>query len=196
MARKIKERIIKSPRITIIGEGLTERCYFTHLRKLKGYRYICKPRNFADQSLDEMQKQVERVLADDGVAVCVFDADVARGNAAEREKLERFYARYREARNVVICDSMPSIEFWFLLHYLHTSRHFNTSEDVVAMLRKYLPDFSKHEKFLMQERWVHELISEHRLEKACERAVSIGKEGASYSNIYKAIRLFEQEDNL
>jgi hypothetical protein len=64
------------------------------------------------------------------------------------------------------------------------------------MLRKYLPDFSKHEKFLMQERWVHELISENRLEKACERAVSIGKEGASYSNVYKAIRLFEQVDNL
>jgi hypothetical protein len=47
MARR--EKIIKSPQITIIGEGLTERCYFTNLKKLQNYRYTCKPRNFAQQ---------------------------------------------------------------------------------------------------------------------------------------------------
>ena len=32
MARKIRERQLKPPVITIIGEGLTERFYFTHLK--------------------------------------------------------------------------------------------------------------------------------------------------------------------
>lgn len=80
MARRIKERKLKSPNITIIGEGLTERCYFKHLKSLKGYRYTCKPRNFSQQSIDDLQKQIDKVLEDDGVAVCVFDADVARDN--------------------------------------------------------------------------------------------------------------------
>lgn len=42
MARKIKERKLKSPTITIIGEGATERHYFTHLKRLNSYNYICK----------------------------------------------------------------------------------------------------------------------------------------------------------
>ena len=62
MARRIKERKLKSPNITIIGEGLTERCYFKHLKSLKGYRYTCKPRNFSQQSIDDLQKQIDKVL--------------------------------------------------------------------------------------------------------------------------------------
>ena len=94
MARRIKERKLKSPNITIIGEGLTERCYFKHLKSLKGYRYTCKPRNFSQQSIDDLQKQIDKVLEDDGVAVCVFDADVARDKPAERKKLEAMQKKY------------------------------------------------------------------------------------------------------
>ena len=61
MARKTQQRTLRQPEITIIGEGATERFYFTNLRRLKGYRYTCKPRNFTEQSLVEMQKQVDRV---------------------------------------------------------------------------------------------------------------------------------------
>jgi hypothetical protein len=190
--RKIKERSIKSPQITIIGEGLTERCYFLHLRKLKGYRYTCKPRNFAAQSLDEMGKQIERVLSDDGIAVCVFDADVSRTQPAEADKLERLRARYKNNKRVIICDSMPSIEFWFLIHYLNTNRHFNSSDEVISVLRKYIPDFSKHEKYLQQEKWVADLLSEGHLETACKRAKEMGLDGASYSNVYKAFEAFEE----
>lgn len=56
MARVRKEREIKRSRITVIGEGLTERWYFEHLRTIKGYRYDCKPRFFAHQSYEEMEK--------------------------------------------------------------------------------------------------------------------------------------------
>ncbi len=62
MARKTQQRALRQPEITIIGEGATERFYFTNLRRLKGFRYICKPRNFTEQSLVEMQKQVDRAI--------------------------------------------------------------------------------------------------------------------------------------
>ena len=88
MARKTQQRSLRQPEITIIGEGATERFYFTNLRRLKGYRYTCKPRNFTEQSLDEIQKQVDRVLADRGIAVCVFDTDITRNNPTERAKFE------------------------------------------------------------------------------------------------------------
>lgn len=111
MARRIKERELKNPTITIIGEGATERYYFTHLKRLRGYNYVCKPRNFTEQTFDEMQKQIDRVLADGGIAVCVFDADVTRTRPAEKTKYEDMCRKYASNPSVVLCDSMPSIEF-------------------------------------------------------------------------------------
>lgn len=145
MARRIKERKLKSRNITIIGEGLTERGYFKHLKSLKGYRYTCKPRNFSQQSIDDLQKQIGKVLEDDGVAVCVFDANVARDKPAERKKLEAMQKKYAGKEQVILCDNMPSIEFWFLIHYLNTNKYFASSTDVIKVLHRFLPDFSKHE---------------------------------------------------
>lgn len=177
MARKTKERAIQSPGITIIGEGLTERYYFTHLKRLKGYRYTCKPRNFTEQSIEDIQKQVERVLADRGVAVCVFDADVARAKSAEKAKLDAMRKKYANRENVVICDSMPSIEFCFLIHFLNTNKYFASSRDVVQVLRRHISTFDKHDSFLSKEKWVAELLVDNRLETAMQRAESFGTNG-------------------
>lgn len=183
MARRIKTRELKNPTITIIGEGATERYYFTHLKRLCGYNYICKPRNFTEQTFDEMQKQIDRVLADNGIAVCVFDADVTRTRSAEKAKFGDMKRRYASNPAVILCDSMPSIEFWFLLHYMNTNRYFATSDDVIIALRRYISNFSKHQSFLSKEVWVSELIAENRLDTAIANANSIGIEGESYSNL-------------
>lgn len=184
MARLIKERKLKSPTITVIGEGATERYYFTHLKRLRGYNYICKPRNFTEQTFDEMQKQIDRVLADDGIAVCVFDADVTRTRPAEKTKLEAMKRRYANNSAVILCDSMPSIEFWFLIHYLDTNRYFASSDEVITALRRFMPDFSKHQSFLSRENWVAELSGDGRLEKAASRAMA-SDSGESYSNLHR-----------
>lgn len=191
MARRIKERELKNPTITIIGEGATERYYFTHLKRLRGYNYVCKPRNFTEQTFDEMQKQIDRVLADGGIAVCVFDADVTRTRPAEKTKYEDMFRKYASNPSVVLCDSMPSIEFWFLLHYLNTNRYFATSDDVIAVLRRFIPDFSKHQSFLSRETWVSDLISDNRLDTALSNANAMGTEGESYSKLPELFQLIE-----
>lgn len=189
MARRIKERELKNPTITIIGEGATERYYFTHLKRLRGYNYICKPRNFTEQTFDEMQKQIDRVLADNGIAVCVFDADVTRTRPAEKIKYDDMRRKYAKNPSVILCDSMPSIEFWFLLHYLNTNRFFATSDDVITVLRRFIPDFSKHQSFLSKEAWVLELIADNRIDKAIANANSIGLDGESYSRLPKLFQI-------
>lgn len=194
MARKIKERKIKNPTITIIGEGATERFYFTHLKRLNGYKYTCKPRNFTEQTFDEMRKQIERVLADNGIAVCVFDADVTRTRPAEKIKYDDMRRKYAKNPSVILCDSMPSIEFWFLLHYLNTNRYFATSDDVITVLRRFITDFSKHQSFLSKEIWVSELMRNDKLGFAISRAIKLNA-GESYSNIYKLFGVLEQNYN-
>lgn len=183
MARRIKERKLKNPTITIIGEGATERYYFTHLKRLRGYNYVCKPRNFTEQTFDEMQKQIERVLADNGIAVCVFDADVTRTRPAEKAKFEDMKRKYADNPAVILCDSMPSIELRFLLHYMNTNRYFATSDDVIDVLHRYMPNFSKHQSFLSKEAWVSELLNDDKMRQAAIRAEEF-REGESYTNLH------------
>lgn len=196
MARRIRERKLKSPTITIIGEGATERYYFTHLKRLRGYNYTCKPRNFTEQTFDEMQKQIDRVVADNGIAVCVFDADVTRTRTAEKLKYEDMYRKYANNPSVILCDSMPSIEFWFLLHYLNTNRYFASSEDVITVLRRFIPDFSKHQSFLSKESWVSAMLSDNRLDNALANANMIGPNGESYSNLTRLFEYLRAKDSL
>lgn len=139
-----------------------------------------------------MHRQIERVLLDDGIAVCVFDADVARSHPAEKQKLDRLKRIYSDNNAVILCDSMPSIEFWFLLHYINTNRYFATSNDVIDMLQKYLPTFSKQQSFLSKESWVTELSKNEKLETAISNAISIGEQGESYTNLYKLFKLLSK----
>ena len=136
---------------------------------------------------------MDRVLADRGIAVCVFDTDITRNNPTERAKFEALCQKYKDRKDVIICDSMPSIEFWFLLHYLNTNRYFATANDVIDVLHKYIPDFSKQEKFLSKEKWVADLLADHRLETAIQRAQAFGTEGESYSNLPKAFEVIEDK---
>ena len=192
MARKRKERELRRSRITVIGEGLTERWYFDHLRTVMGFRYDCKPRFFTHQSYDEMRKLIELVLQDDGIAVCVCDADITRINPVESVRLKEMKDKYASNDKVFICDSMPSIEFWFLLHFLETSRFFNDSNEVSNILRRYIPAFQKHSFLLEKVHWVSDLCADDKLATACSRAniLSQNQQAKSYSNIFKAIELF------
>lgn len=123
------------------------------------------------------------------VLPCVFDADVTRTRQAEKLKYEQMLYKYSKNPSVIFCDSMPSIELWFLLHFLKTNRYFESSEEVIKSLRKYLPEFNKHQSFLSRENWVVELIRDDRLRIAISNARGIGVEGESYSNLH---RLFER----
>ena len=187
-----KERELRRSRITVIGEGLTERWYFEHLRTIKGYRYDCKPRFFAHQSYEEMMKLIDWVLQNEGIAVCVCDADITRNNEERRKKLLEMKAKYAKETRVLICDSMPSIEFWFLIHYMSTRRYFKDSDAVSKVLTKFIQGYNKTSPFLEKQNWVAVMSTDERQKDACKRATLLGPQNESYSEIYKAIALFAE----
>ena len=88
MPRRVEYRIQKKHAVTILGEGITEQHYFTHIRTLFGYNYTIKPYYFSVTSLTEMDKKIAEAITDGGYAIAVFDADVANRNDAEKKKLE------------------------------------------------------------------------------------------------------------
>ena len=192
MARVKRERELKRSRITVIGEGLTERWYFEHLRTIKGYRYDCKPRFFTRQSYEEMMKLIDWILQNGGIAVCVCDADITRENEERRKMLLEMKATYAKESRVLICDSMPSIEFWFLIHYLNTRQYFKDSDAIINILRKFIPEYNKTGSFLEKQNWVAEMSTDARLNDACKRAALLGPQDESYSELYNAITLFTE----
>ena len=100
--------------------------------------------------------------------------------------------KYAGNEQVILCDSMPFIEFWFLIHYLNTNKYFASSADVINVLRRFLPDFNKHETYLSKEKWVIEMIADGKQDIAMDRTKGFGMAGESYSNIYKAFEKFSE----
>ena len=195
MARKTSLRQRRSPIPTIIGAGITEQWYFTHLKALRGYRAKIRPRFFGTETTAGLDKKIEEVLRDEGIAICVFDTDVSTWNETECKKLTALQKKYEGNASVLLCDSMPSIEYWFLLHYKHTSRYFGTSKAVIKELKKYMPQYDKTEQFLSNRKWVEDMSGEGRQESACEYAASTDTSSGSYTRMQEVFPLIEQRRN-
>ena len=141
-----------------------------------------RPRFFGQEDIFQLTKKVESVIQDGGVAIAVFDADVASWDEKERLKLDAFRKKYGKNENVIICDSLPSIEYWFLLHFADIHRLFPTSQSVCKELEKYLDGYDKSEEYLSREKWVRQLCESGNMTTAMERAKVCG-DNQSYTNL-------------
>jgi len=187
MARKKNTRRLRNVTPTIIGAGITEQWYFTHLVKLFGYRFKIRPRFFGREDIDSIRRKIEDVLSNEGYAICVFDADVTQWDASAYKKLAQLKKDYEKNENVLLCDSMPSIEYWFLLHYKNTNKYFKTSENVIKELRKFITNYDKTASFLGKIDWVDLMSKDGKLELAKTRAEAFRDDGESWSNVWKVI---------
>lgn len=177
--------------VYIIGEGITEKYYFQHLKKLKNYSCIVRPRFFSSKnSIYYLEKRTSDLLQADVKVICVFDSDVSQRNKEEKLRLNNFIKSYKNNKNVIICDSLPSIEFWFLLHFKMTNKYFANYGEVRDELRKYIPNYDKTEKFLTQDKWIKILVANQ--DKAVINSIKLDPTQGSYSNIFKAIELLEE----
>lgn len=141
-----------------------------------------RPRFFGQEDIFQLTKKVESVIQDGGVAIAVFDADVASWDEKERIKLDAFRKKYGKNENVIICDSLPSIEYWFLLHFADIHRLFPTSQSVCKELEKFLDGYDKCEEYLSREKWVRQLCESGNMTTAMERA-KVCDENQSYTNL-------------
>ena len=104
--RKVKKNIATRKVIHIIGEGQTELFYFSHLKRLLGYRYSISPRLFENNSIEKIEKKIKELLNEDVFVICVFDADISRRSEAENRKMTTLKKKYEKNANVILCDSL------------------------------------------------------------------------------------------
>lgn len=185
-----RRRSFKEPKpgLYIVGEGITEKFYFDHLKSIFGYRCIIRPRFFSKTCISKLEHEINMLLRGDISIICVFDADVSKRDVKENLKLQKLKNKYKKNKNVIICDSMPSIEYWFLLHYKDTCPSFTKSSEAERDLIKYIPNYEKSIDFLQNEKWVTEMsVQTGDIRKAKERALKYRKSQTSYSKIDLAI---------
>lgn len=192
---RVNTRETRQAKPTILGEGkVTEYYYFKHLCHLIRCPAEIDKSNFGRKAIGDFEDKIEQVLKGKGSVVVVFDADVMASNETERRRLQAIKDKYRNNENVLICDSYPCIEYWFLLHYADTHKLYSAprlSDEVVKDLCDYIPAYSKQGKWVEDSRWVAALRAEGQEQAARERAVKYAEDskqysdGQSYTNLYK-----------
>ena len=195
----------------ISGGTNTERYYFTHINDTTEYKFNIKPKYFADESnyTEAFPKRIREILDanTDAKIFCVFDWDTIFGNEAKLRKHEDFEKQFQTEisnRVVEICPSMPSIEYWFLLHFEDCTELLKdypaVSVRLAPYMKPYFPNSSKKLKKLLKMRkyledsiWVKNLCSDGKLEAAIKRAedninaaeANNDLKNHSYSYVYK-----------
>ena len=197
----------------ISGGRNTERWYFVHINDITEYKFNIIPKYFGDESsyTEVFPNRIKGILEKntDARIFCVFDWDTIFENDVNKAKHEAFRNEILEEINsgaVILCPSMPSIEYWFLLHFENHTNLIKNNGNVIGRLAphitswfasdKKLSKILKSEKHIKNSYWVEYLCAEGKLELAIQRAeenINIAKENddldnQSYTYVYKLFK--------
>lgn len=186
MPRKIDHRP-DYPTIAIVGEGEVEKTYFLQLRDAENIRFTLKPNLPKSSSIEAIvNKGVELLDKEFDTVFCVFDMDKIYRDPNIRRKYKEIKARHQSKRLIFI-ETNPCIEYWFLLHFEHTTRHFDTDAQLLAQLKNHIPDYAKSIQYLNRKS-IYKLLKEQQ-PMARSRAKKQRKKGhnISSSDMYKIL---------
>jgi len=199
----------------ISGGTNTERYYFTHINDTTDYHFNIRPKYFGDESnyTEMFPKRIKEILDTNSEAkiLCVFDWDTIYGNDEKIKEHNAFEKQFQTeiSKGIVsICQSMPSIEYWFLLHfedYTNLLKDYPAVSNRLASFIKScfsnpsikLKKLLKNRKYLEDPTWVKNLCAGRKLDTAIKRAedninaaITAGElDNQSYSYVYKVFKM-------
>lgn len=203
----------------ISGGTNTERYYFTHINDTTDYHFNIFPKYFGNEAsyTDVFPERIKDIIKKNAGAkiFCVFDWDTVFFNKTNQKKHEAFEKCIKEEIDngtVVLCPTMPSIEYWFLLHFVDYTGLIKSCGTKMQKLlsphmKSYFPttnkkllNLLKDKKYIANQNWVIELCKDGKLDAAIKRAEANIKaaEAAddlnshSYSYIYKVFTINNQ----
>ena len=195
-----------NPVILIITEGSkTEPMYFDNYRTRQTNIDVRIVSNKADGAktdythlLDKAisykkEEQISIEYGDSTWIVADGDVDYKTQNALNTKNQKLLDARKRaHAKNIEIIISNPCFEFWYLLHFMYSTKHFNDYRSVQAELNKYIPNYEKSKDIYSQLSSYTGKATEHA--KQIERShinngysLPFGLDVSPYTDVYKLI---------
>ena len=196
----------------ISGGTNTEHYYFLHINDITDYKFNIFPKYFGNESgyTKLFPERIKDIIKNNAGAkvFCVFDLDTVFSNETNQEKHKTFEKKLRQEianGSVVLCPSMPSIEYWFLLHFENRTQLIKTcGRTMQKLLAPYMMPFFqntngkkllsvlKSEEFVKDSGWVVKLCENGKLDDAIQRAENNIKaaetardlDSQSYSYVY------------
>jgi RloB-like protein len=126
---------------------------------------------------------------------CLIDMDkVLSDNTLAKYLIDK---KKIEKKGIIVFESNPCIEFWFLLHFVRTTKPFSNCESVEKELQKYMPNYAKNQQYLVQSN-IYKTLKPNLL-NAFENAKWIEENktendyNSSKSEVYKLIKILLPE---
>lgn len=163
----------------VVGEGETEFYYFSHLRDAKQYNFKLTPNLPKKSDYESIFKRAGE-LKNDGydMVFCVIDYDTIfeekqKGNSKYIQKYEKAKKELEKTDDVFVIETMPCLEYWFLLHYTtYSTRVYHSYNAVVPVLKKHLPNYEKTQKYFITDEF-RGILAKELNEKAMENAYKL-----------------------
>jgi hypothetical protein len=145
-----RNRAIQQTKTTylILVEGETEQIYFQALKehhrvvgitiKMRQARHSA-PSQIITEAIKEQNSGVYRVIW------CVYDCDVFLNQ--DTSEFEKLYQSAKKA-NIQFAESMPSIEAWFLLHFIKPNQIYSSGKALIKDLQNHIPNYCKEQRWL------------------------------------------------
>lgn len=201
--RKIK------PVILIITEGSkTEPMYFDNFRTRQtniDVRIVGNKSDGAKTDYDHLldkavaykkEEQISIEYGDSTWIVADGDIDFKTQGALDTKNKKLLHAREKaRSKDIEIIISNPCFEFWYLLHFMYSTKHFNDYRSVQAELNKYIPNYEKSKDIYSQLSSYTVKAAEHakRIEKSHINngySLPFGLDVSPYTDVYKLIEKF------
>ena len=141
----------------VSGGQNTERYYFIHISNLTDYKFKIVPEYFGDESnyTEVFPKRIKGILEKntDAKIFCVFDWDTIFDNEDNLNKHKAFESEIQtdiDNGSVILCPSMPSIEYWFLLHFENHTQLIKTNGNAIGFLAPHIKSWFASDKKLSE----------------------------------------------
>lgn len=190
MARSVKHRNLL-PAIAIVGEGIVEKIYFTQLKQTEKLNFTVKPdlpkissiQSIVAKGLELLKKEYDQVF-------CVFDLDEISRNPVIGEQYKALKRKY-SYRKMVFIENNPSMEFWFLLHFVFTNRQFDSPDQLMNVLKKYIDDYEKSEHYLTRKKIYALLKPNQQAARSYAAKTNTAEHHHSWSEIHKILNFLK-----
>ena len=193
----------KTKSVAIIGEGETEWFYFESLRTTRRYPFKVQPGFPQHADISHFIKMAESYARDNyDYVICLIDMDRLRSNPTEMGIYLKAKSEYAKKNRIIrFVETYPCTELWFLLHFLPvgTVRKYNSCDELLPELRRYIPGYEKSKKYLKRADLYRYLSQNGNLEvakqnaaKLCELSKNNPEDNIAYSEIHKVFELLDK----
>lgn len=142
-----------------IVDGECEQWYLNMIKRNERINFKITPeipqhKSIKDQYesvLDYLGQGYERVFwIIDFDTIIKEEREAKKGRSPMKEFLS-YYCLAKSEEKIVVVMNVPCLEFWYLLHYRMTNKYYDSYEELLPDLKKFMPDYEKTSRYYTKQ---------------------------------------------